>query len=133
MTEDLKMEPGTWEVERASRGLYLQELHRLGGLNELLLHLGGFLHGLPLALLQPGAQLRHTSRYKSMCCDSLHAHCADVCVCKCVYQCVVLLQLLHVLQQSVLGLGVLQQSAHIKHVVQVGLDLDQQPVTLREL
>lgn len=36
----------------------------------------------------------------------------------------VFLQFLHLLQSHVLGLCVLQQAAHIKHIVQVGLDLD---------
>jgi hypothetical protein len=42
----------------------------------------------------------------------------------------VFLQLLHLLQSHVLGLRVLQQAAHIKHIVQVGLNLDRQLVTL---
>lgn len=43
-----------------------------------------------------------------------------------------LLQLLHVLQHSVLGLSVFQQHAHIKDIVQVGLDLHLQLVALCE-
>ena len=43
-----------------------------------------------------------------------------------------LLQLLHVLQHSILGLSVLQQRAHVKDVVQVGLNLHLQLVALRE-
>lgn len=43
-----------------------------------------------------------------------------------------LLQLLHVLQHSVLGLGVLQQHAYVEHIVQVRLDLHLQLVALRE-
>lgn len=42
----------------------------------------------------------------------------------------VLLQLLHSLQGSVFGLGVLQKGPHVKHVVQVGLDLHLQLVAL---
>lgn len=42
-----------------------------------------------------------------------------------------LLQLLHLLQRHILGLGVLQQPPHIKDVVQVGLDLHQQLLALR--
>ena len=45
----------------------------------------------------------------------------------------VLLQLLHPLQGGVLGLGVLQQGAHVEHVVQVRLDLHLQLVALRVL
>lgn len=40
------------------------------------------------------------------------------------------LQFLHFLQSNVLGLCVLQQSSNIEHVVQVGLDLHRQLVTL---
>lgn len=43
-----------------------------------------------------------------------------------------LLQLFHVLQHSILGLSVLQQCTHIKHIVQVCLNLHLQLVTLRE-
>lgn len=49
------------------------------------------------------------------------------------YSSKVLLQLLDSLQSSRLRLGVLQQCPDIKHVVQVGLDLDLQPVALRML
>lgn len=37
--------------------LYLQELHFFGGLNELLLKLGGFLHRLSLGLLKSAGEL----------------------------------------------------------------------------
>lgn len=50
-----------------------------------------------------------------------------------IHLCVELLQLLYVIQQSGLGLCILQQSCHIKHVIQIGLDLDQQPVALCKL
>lgn len=43
-----------------------------------------------------------------------------------------LLQLLHVLQHSILGLSVLQQHAHIKNIVQICLDLHLQLVALCE-
>lgn len=42
----------------------------------------------------------------------------------------VFFQLLHPLQGCVLGLGVLQQSPHVKNIVQVSLDLHLQLVTL---
>ena len=42
----------------------------------------------------------------------------------------VLLQLLHALQGSVFGLGILQKGSNIKHIIQVRLDLDLQLITL---
>lgn len=42
----------------------------------------------------------------------------------------VLLQLLHALQGSVFGLGILQKSSDIKHIIQVCLDLNLQLITL---
>lgn len=45
----------------------------------------------------------------------------------------VLLQLLHPLQGGIFGLSVLQKGPHIKHVVQVGLDLHLQLVAFRVL
>lgn len=42
--------------------LYLQKLHFLCGLNELLLEIGRFLHRLPLSVLKPAAQLWHQSK-----------------------------------------------------------------------
>lgn len=45
----------------------------------------------------------------------------------------VLLQLLHALQGSVFGLCILQKGSHVKHVIQVGLDLNLQLIALRVL
>lgn len=41
-----------------------------------------------------------------------------------------LLQLLHSFQRRILRLGILQQSSHIEHVIQVGLDLHLQFIAL---
>lgn len=46
---------------------------------------------------------------------------------------VVLLQLVHVLQHPSSVLRILQQGTHIQHIVQVGLDLYLQLLTLCEL
>lgn len=43
----------------------------------------------------------------------------------------VLLQFIHLLQGCILRLRVFQQTTHIKNVIQVGLDLHRQLVTLR--
>lgn len=62
--------------------------------------------------------------------------CADPCIQVCVFSPHMghaLLQLLHPLQGSRLGLCVLQQGPHVEHVVQVGLDLHLQTVALRVL
>ena len=45
----------------------------------------------------------------------------------------VFFQFLHPLQGCILGFGILQKSSHIKHVVQVSLNLYLQFVTLRVL
>ena len=45
----------------------------------------------------------------------------------------VFFQLLHPLQSCILGFSIFQQSTHIKHVVQVSLNLDLQLVTLSVL
>lgn len=58
--------------------------------------------------------------------DSLWNYCV-------LHLCVLSLQFLHMFQQSGLGLCVLQQGSYIKHVIQIGLDLHQQPVALCEL
>lgn len=45
----------------------------------------------------------------------------------------VLLQLLHSLQGSIFGLRILQKGSHVKHIIQVGLDLNLQLIALRML
>lgn len=42
----------------------------------------------------------------------------------------VLLKFIHLLQSGILRLRVFQQTTHVKHVIQVGLDLHRQLVTL---
>lgn len=42
----------------------------------------------------------------------------------------VILQFFHLFQGRVLGLSIFQQTTHVKHVVQVGLDLHRQLVAL---
>lgn len=48
----------------------------------------------------------------------------------CSYMGQVLLQFLHLLQGCILRLRIFQQTTHVKHVIQVGLDLHRQLVTL---
>lgn len=43
----------------------------------------------------------------------------------------VLLQFLHLFQGRILRLSIFQQTTHVKHIIQVGLDLHRQLVTLR--
>lgn len=47
-----------------------------------------------------------------------------------MYLCIVIPQGLHVFQEAVLGLGVLQQCTDVEHVVEVSLDLHLQLVAL---
>lgn len=49
----------------------------------------------------------------------------------CTYMGQVILQFLHLFQGRVLRLGIFQQTPHVKHVVQVSLDLHRQLVALR--
>lgn len=48
----------------------------------------------------------------------------------CTYMGQVLLQFIHLLQRCILGLCIFQQTTHVKHIIQVCLDLHRQLVTL---